>query len=985
MNAERSKSEKPRPVFAGYGHEVTERDRLEWQKWMDARAQDAFARGQAAISSGRTRDAAFWLDRAARMARHNPNVLFSLALAQLGLERWADLLATADQLLARFRFREALCLRVVALIRLRRFIEADATLGEALSGFAPTAEMAALATEIASMLDHAGWCGASNTGEVRGGAQAPVRWRLDGRGRWSTVPCFPFTLPDRWIRAERLEVRLGNTPLLGSPIDLTMLRRSEGFIRPVGNAWVGQLWHPAEPEFLPRLRILGSDGGRDLLLSTFASEVDNDVPVARPRQIVLKEEDLPRGIVRVLDTYGRELSGSPLEPLTLQLLNGAPAHGLPPDWRPRPVTSPSKVSPDIRRRSPGCLVVIPVYRDFQSLRLCLESVLRTTGQDTEILVVDDASPEPIVVDYLDRLALAGNITLCRHERNAGFPSAANSGLRRADGRDVVLLNSDTIVAPGWLERLQAALDRAPDVGTATPFSNDASILSYPSASEKNPIPNLKETEQLDRFCAAQPEGEMIDLPTANGFCMAIRGDCLAQTGLLREDLFAQGYGEENEFCLRAASCGWRHIAAPRVFVTHSGSSSFGSARKALMSRNLEILNALYPGYDELVRDFIVRDPLFPFRRALDIARLDTKRGAKNTRVMILHDSGGGVARVVSERCAAFEKDGQFVLSLRPHQHGVRVSVAGGVFTNLVFRLPDEWAIFLAILRRMRVLAIEWHHLVGHAPQMRRLHAELGVPYDIFVHDYVWFCERVSLLNGERRYCGEPAIEGCERCVAENGSYLGEDIAPSALVLRSKYELRNAGIVRVPSHDTGRRLARHFPDIAAVVTPLEDDRRWDDSGRSIRMREGRTNWLGSRGGRRRIGFVGGIGAEKGYDVVRGLAEDAAARDLPLDYVLIGHTPDDEALFRTGRVLVTGEYREDEVERLIHEADLDFGFIPSITPETWCFTLGVIWRAGLPAVVFDLGAQAERVRQTGFGWTVPLGLPIETLSHVLLRLQ
>ena len=45
-------------------------------------------------------------------------------------------------------------------------------------------------------------------------------------------------------------------------------------------------------------------------------------------------------------------------------------------------------------------------------------------------------------------------------------------------------------------------------------------------------------------------GLSIDVPSANGFCVYIRHDCLASVGLLREDLFAQGYCEENDFCLR---------------------------------------------------------------------------------------------------------------------------------------------------------------------------------------------------------------------------------------------------------------------------------------------------------------------------------------------------------------------------------------------------------------------------------------------------
>ena len=93
---------------------------------------------------------------------------------------------------------------------------------------------------------------------------------------------------------------------------------------------------------------------------------------------------------------------------------------------------------------------------------------------------------------------------------------------------------------------------------------------------------------------------VVDIPTAVGFCMYIRRDCLDQVGLLREDLFAQGYGEENDFCLRARHLGWRHVAAPGVFVAHVGGQSFGAARGHLVARNMAVLNRLHPGYDALI-------------------------------------------------------------------------------------------------------------------------------------------------------------------------------------------------------------------------------------------------------------------------------------------------------------------------------------------------------------------------------------------------
>ena len=130
------------------------------------------------------------------------------------------------------------------------------------------------------------------------------------------------------------------------------------------------------------------------------------------------------------------------------------------------------------------------------------------------------------------------------------------------------------------------------------------------------------------------------------------------------------------------------------------------------------------------------------------------------------------------------------------------------------------------------------------------------------------------------------------------------------------------------------------------------------------------------------MVGGIGPEKGYDVLLACARDAAARALPLEFVLVGHTPDDATLLETGRVFVTGPYQEAEAVAEIRAQQAQLGFLPSVWPETWCYTLGEAWQAGLEVAVFDIGAPAERVRRTGRGWVLPLGLPIHIVNNVLL---
>ena len=80
-------------------------------------------------------------------------------------------------------------------------------------------------------------------------------------------------------------------------------------------------------------------------------------------------------------------------------------------------------------------------------------------------------------------------------------------------------------------------------------------------------------------------------------------------------------------------------------------------------------------------------------------------------------------------------------------------------------------------------------------------------------------------------------------------------------------------------------------------------------------------------------VGAIGIEKGYATLLACAREAAARNLAIEFVVVGHTIDDATLHATGRIFVTGEYRQPEAMSLIRAHAATLGWVPSVSPETW----------------------------------------------------
>ena len=265
-------------------------------------------------------------------------------------------------------------------------------------------------------------------------------------------------------------------------------------------------------------------------------------------------------------------------------------------------------------------VVIPVYGNYPIVRRCLESVLVSrTAVVARVLVIDDASPDRETSSYLRMLNTRGAIDLIRHDTNQGFVVSANAGLC-GSRRDVLLLNSDTEVHGNWAQRLMRCGYSSHDIGTVTPFSNNATICSYPFVAGRRGLPRGIGLSQLDGLFADANAGQTADLPTGVGFCLFIRRACLDVVGVFDPIRFGRGYGEETDFCQRARLAGWRNVICADTFVYHEAGATFGAEGRQRAREAERLLLELYPDYAKRVRDFIRTDSLARFRRTVDAAR-----------------------------------------------------------------------------------------------------------------------------------------------------------------------------------------------------------------------------------------------------------------------------------------------------------------------------------------------------------------------------
>src|SRR5262249_23520534 len=153
----------------------------------------------------------------------------------------------------------------------------------------------------------------------------------------------------------------------------------------------------------------------------------------------------------------------------------------------------------------------------------LTSVLQHGTGDFRVVVVDDASTDPVLVAWLDHLARTDErVLLLRNDANQGFVKSANRGMNADALRDVLLLNSDTEVPAGFLARLRAALRHTPETGIVSPLTNDGTILSVPQWMVANPLPDGLDLAAFDALVAGTSPCARPEIVTAHGFCMLMR-------------------------------------------------------------------------------------------------------------------------------------------------------------------------------------------------------------------------------------------------------------------------------------------------------------------------------------------------------------------------------------------------------------------------------------------------------------------------------
>jgi GT2 family glycosyltransferase/glycosyltransferase involved in cell wall biosynthesis len=617
-------------------------------------------------------------------------------------------------------------------------------------------------------------------------------------------------------------------------------------------------------------------------------------------------------------------------------------------------------------------VIMPVYKGYDDTLAAIHSVL-TNPQETpfELLVINDCGPDEALNAKLRNLAETGLFSYLENEENLGFSGSINKGLAHCPNLDVILLNSDTVVFGDWIDRMRAHARRDNSIATITPMSNNATICSYPDINKNNVISLEVSPRELDQFARLANRGRNSVLPTGVGFCMYMRREVIERIGDLDAAAFPRGYGEENDYCMRALKAGFKNVFAHDVFVYHTGRISFTSFAASTFNSGQTALLRKHPDYPLRVQRYFEADPAREARMRLDLYRLAQKL-TRNSVVFVTHDWAGGIETHVRNMAVRLANEKVNVLYLR-------VGVGGNL--NVTLSPAEELNLYtpslepIVMTKDAELLAefFDWlqpkmihvHSFAGlswlaTSTLMRIIENAKGV-YACTLHDFTAICHRHQLVTPEGVFCNQPEADICRTCIKSDRECV-DVVDPE--IRRSTYGafLERAAHVFVPSVDTAARFKRAFPDLHLVVRPHEE----------FLSNAVRPEVFKPFTGPLRVAVIGAIGEPKGSGVLHDLALDARERSLAIEFTIVGYSNMAKQLNALG-IKETGRYASDaEALWRLQELRPHIAFFPSIWPETHCYTLSLALSAGIPSVVFDIGAPAERLRELKTGHIFDLSL-------------
>ena len=291
---------------------------------------------------------------------------------------------------------------------------------------------------------------------------------------------------------------------------------------------------------------------------------------------------------------------------------------------------------EIRCSDPTRNIIVPIYNEIHVVKSCLESIVKYTELPYRVFLVDDCSDE-YTAQYLKKFTHEHEyFNYLRNEQNLGFVGSVNVGMRATPSGDIILLNSDTIVTPGWLNKLTRCAQSDDKIGIISPLSTRSSHLWV----KINPGDSIFDTASaIEKISNC----DYPDIVTPEGWCFYIKRNVYEHLGGF-DPVFGRGYCEESDYCMRAFANGYRMVCCDDTFIFHEGMVTFKEERGPRYEKNRAVFDHRWkPLYQKIYPSFLADNPLGYLRNKYGLLKPSAYRNvhevkqAKNFNAMKILD------------------------------------------------------------------------------------------------------------------------------------------------------------------------------------------------------------------------------------------------------------------------------------------------------------------------------------------------------------
>ena len=594
--------------------------------------------------------------------------------------------------------------------------------------------------------------------------------------------------------------------------------------------------------------------------------------------------------------------------------------------------------------------------------------------ENHLILIDDKSPDERVIPLLKKICKKNNcVTLLLNDENLGFVGTVNRGMMYSKN-DVLLLNSDTEVGPGWLDNIKECAYSRPMVASVTPLSNNATLVSAPVGLQPNNIPDEMSFEDFSKMVKNTAYNDNIELPTAHGFCMYIRRQALDEVGYFDDITFNKGYGEENDFSFRCFDAGYVHLLCDNTIVYHKESQSFSEKKEEQLKKNSVILQKKYPTYMAQIGQWCRQFPINHVCHNI-MYNLILSNNKKNILYIIhsyseeLSNVGGTTLHLLDLKENMLDEYNVHVLY--PDCGGYRLKSYSNLhstdlllncdssLSRINFYNNDYKRMLNDVVQALGINVIHVHHLMGHYFDIASVAKENNVKLCCTCHDYYPVCPRINLLYNDRIYCQDNKDASCDICL-KNTMGLSANVINNWRTEWSKF-LNACDRIFVPNESMISLLGKNLrieKDITVIEHGLDINRIIKSNSSDLKN----------------IAFVGVLSNHKGLNVVKNIIKN----NPNYNFFQIGYSEDESMRKNFKNYKYIGKYNRADLQNIIASNNIDLVCMFSIWPETYSYTITEAICSGVPILCFDIGAQGNRIKKDNLGWAIPLKSSTEDIS-------